>query len=229
MFQSPKVQWMSDGSVHLPAVIRFEIYEHCRRSQLEHESKILEGQKLVLKRAQDRKRTAFQKTLLLRKIEEELQTQSRVIVFADFEKDTHAQVFTRCLSPIPRLALQAQATSLEAQEWKAIRWIWSSSNTSTAPTQTPLSRLHPSVVESTMHLGVPSPNLMAAALDWSLVLLVVGCGDQKRAEQAAKWGNRKLTHLAASFSSSMQRTSLSLSDAVRQVVAYGPPTKRTMV
>ena len=153
MFQSPKVQWMSDGSVHLPSVIRFEIYEHCQRSRLEQNVNVSGDQTSTLKRAQDRKRTALQKTLLLRKIEDELQTQSRAIIFADFKRDAHARVFASCLSPTPRLSLQAQAASLEAQEWRAIRWIWSSSSTSLTPAQKPMIKPHPPVVESTMRLG----------------------------------------------------------------------------
>ena len=129
MFQSPKVQWMSDGSVHLPAVIRFEIYEHCRREQLAKKTQdSADDTSSNLARSKDKKRTSLEKTQLLRNIEEELQSRARAIVFADFKHGEDPKVFSSCLSPIFRLSLQAQEASIEAQEWRAIRWLWSSTH-----------------------------------------------------------------------------------------------------
>jgi hypothetical protein len=153
MFQSPKVQWMSDGSVHLPAVIRFEIYEHCRREQLAKSVKVNVDDTISnLERSKDKKRTSLEKTQLLRNIEEELQSRTRAIVFADFKHGEDPKVFSSCLSPIFRLSLQAQETSIEAQEWRAIRWLWSSThpNSSTSSDQSTSPK---KIIKASVNLG----------------------------------------------------------------------------
>ena len=124
MFQSPQVIWMSDGSVHLPVVIRFEVYEDCGRSV----SPITTRDENA-RRSQDKRRTSREKTRLLLTIEKRLQAYKRAVVFAHLKRGDHtakrAHFSPPCLSPTPRLSLQGKGESLEAQKWRAIRWLWS--------------------------------------------------------------------------------------------------------
>ena len=142
MFQAPRVRWMSDGSVHLPVVIRFEVYEQCRRKQHKKTSAVTSTLESKMKRSPAQEETALEKAQLIRDLEETLQTDSRAVVFAEMKHTGHAAKTLggdiSCLSPIPQLALQAHGQTLDARSWRAIRWLWAispkSSDRHTAPT-----------------------------------------------------------------------------------------------
>ena len=129
MFQSPQVLWMSDGSVHLPVVIRFEVYEDCGNGPGNRgEAPLISGNENA-RRSQDKRRTAFEKTQLLLTIEKRLRAQKRAVVFAHLKRGDHsakrAHFSPPCLSPTPRLSLQGKGNSIDAQKWRANRWLWS--------------------------------------------------------------------------------------------------------
>ena len=155
MFQSPRVRWMSDGSVHLPVVIRFEVYEQCRRKQ--HKNTATETLKFKpkMKGIQAQEETALEKTQLIRDLEETLQAGSRAVVFAEVKHTDRSgeQLGSAisCLSPIPQLALQAHGQTLEARSWRGIRWLWATSSTSGGG-HTALTTLK-SQIKSSVNLG----------------------------------------------------------------------------
>ena len=128
MFQSPRVLWMSDGSVHLPGVIRFEVYEDCGSGHVNQSTSPITSGDEKARRSQDKHRTSLEKTQLLLNIEKRLQTQKRAVVFAHLKRGDpsakQGQVLPSCLSPTPRLSLQGKGSSLEAQKWRAVRWLW---------------------------------------------------------------------------------------------------------
>lgn len=107
MFQTPRIQWMSDGSVHLPAVVRFEVYERCDFIDLTPQSIGL---------------TSEAEALI--KLEESLRSGRRAVVYADLsikaDQGSGAPHF-ECISSSPKISLKN--LMIEPLRWRAIRWL----------------------------------------------------------------------------------------------------------
>ena len=108
LFQSSGARRMSDGTVHLPSVIRFAIFESCQRdhgvSSLLNEKNISTGDLISL----------------LREFEEKRREEVRSIVFAQLKQSPEAM---KCLATLPTLSLKHQDWPETPLKWRAIRWL----------------------------------------------------------------------------------------------------------
>ena len=106
LFQSPKPHTMTDGTVHLSASMRFEVYESC----LDQES--AQGS---LRR--DDLRAADGGLHALKRLEASRSKAERSLVFARFQG---AALSSPCLEALPRFS----SIDAQARPWRAVRWLW---------------------------------------------------------------------------------------------------------
>lgn len=135
MFQTTRAQWMSDGSVHLPAVIRFEVYERCEPGS---SGKGGDAESLSVTNAESRdplKRSPEESAHPVQSLEASLHLGRRAVVYATFSSEGQGaqdRALLSCLSTSPLIAGELPSSSkqspsetepFEPRAWRAIRWL----------------------------------------------------------------------------------------------------------
>ena len=132
MFQTTRAQWMSDGSVHLPAVIRFEVYEPCK---LDSSSKDGDVASMSAESRDQSKHSPDESAHPVQSLEASLHRGQRAVIYATLSsKGQGAQdrAVLSCLSTSPTIAgalhspskqNSSDTGSFEPHAWRAIRWL----------------------------------------------------------------------------------------------------------
>jgi hypothetical protein len=116
LFQSQSPYWMSDGTVHLSSMIRFEIYESCPHQLDTHKSKTVDVISSI-------KRSPQALAQWLQSLENELSQHKRVIAYVDMSELSAAGSQIQCLQVNPRIFEVNTAKTLPVF-WRATRWFW---------------------------------------------------------------------------------------------------------
>lgn len=120
LFRSQSPLWLSDGSVHLPSTIRFDIFEQCSQMQ----GRLTQGTKGSLKSLSNSERLRW-----LSKLENELIEERRAVIFARVLTKGGKSSILNCLSASPKLSHGGQELSQRQRDgfpntWRAARWFW---------------------------------------------------------------------------------------------------------
>ena len=116
LFQSQSPLWMSDGSVHLPSMIRFEVFESCPyRDGLRSTA---QDTHLELRQ----KSNAFL-TQWLQKLNRQRHQHERAIAYVEVSQSSKDTTHVDCLQPNPPL-YEVESRKPLSLSWRAVRWLW---------------------------------------------------------------------------------------------------------
>ena len=123
MFHAQSPRWLSDGSVHLSAMIRFEVFEGCEHKRGQRDHLVIPPLKALSKAEQ---------TQWLYRLEDQLSSARRAIIFAHVTLSDGGVSPLNCLSPAPFITDQAHTDSRSSKapktdfqnDWRAVRWFW---------------------------------------------------------------------------------------------------------
>ena len=116
LFQSQSPYWMSDGTVHLSSMIRFEVYESCPHRLDANESKTRDVISPI-------KRSPQALAQWLQSLENKLSQDKRVIAYVDMSELSAEGSQTQCLQVNPRIFEVNTAKAIQFS-WRATRWFW---------------------------------------------------------------------------------------------------------
>ena len=123
LFQSQSPHWLSDGSIHLPSTIRFEVYEACSVTAMSKKEK-LNHQRINDNQLYDEHKVKLEHNLgsWFLNLDKLLQQSSRQIAVLKLKTDGK-DFNLSCLQAFPQL-LAFRSNKKLSDHWKAIRWFW---------------------------------------------------------------------------------------------------------
>ena len=137
LFQSQSPLWMSDGTVHLSSVIRFEVFEDCPyRGGLQP---VVKGSYIELRQKSNTFLTQW-----VRNLNQKLKRNKRVIAYLELSTLSSTKNYLGCLKVSPQI-YEVNATQELSLPWRNVRWLWDD----TSNPQTSLK----SRVKSSIYLG----------------------------------------------------------------------------
>ena len=113
LFQAKSPLWMSDGSIHLSAITRFEVFQGCQAKGLQKEGLAKHNRSSLLQ--------------WWTRLEDRLQKSKREVIFIELTGQTN-ELIHNCLQLYPRVKW-SQASQKEAvklfDKSSLVRWFWS--------------------------------------------------------------------------------------------------------
>ncbi len=155
MFNSPTPLWLSDGTIHLSAMIRFEMFEDCETNSGSPIKVLTLDHNAMLERMQ--------------LIESSIRKHERMIVSLKLSSDRQERENLACLQSAPEIYELSRSEPLPNQ-WRAVRWFWSAPTSSTSLSL--IKQIEPSLslgsAKCEQSEGQPKLRLLNAALRESL-------------------------------------------------------------